>query len=524
MRALASFSTLCAVMLFSALFAADGERYALLVGVGTYRSDSGLNKLKYPDSDMRALKAAFQSIGFEEHNIRLLVNGSADDRFNPRRENIERELKLLLANKRPEDLVIVALSGHGLQPRAKDSAYFCPSDALVKNPATWLDLNSVFEQLKDCKAGGKLLIADCCRDDPALANTKGLPEDVQSVTRPGKLKPPQNVAALFSCGNGEAAFEEDELSGGVFMHYLIEGLKGKAALNGEIEIKSLASYLQRNVYDYVSARRGVSQVPAFKMDSDKPMVLAKIDLERALTLDLDGGVKMEFVKIPAGAFEMGSPEGEKERSGEEKQHTVEIGKPFYMGKFTVTQEQYEAITGENPSSFNGAKNPVDTVSWEDAVRFCEKLSKKVGKTVLLPTEAQWEYACRAGTETPFYFGETISADQANYDGSKTYGNGVNGEFRQKTTPIRTFKPNAFGLYDMHGNVLQWCQDWYDKDYYANSPRINPANNLQGDMKARVLRGGCWNYYPWDCRSASRTRFAPDFRHRVIGFRVCSPLE
>lgn len=235
-----------------------------------------------------------------------------------------------------------------------------------------------------------------------------------------------------------------------------------------------------------------------------------------LTLNLGKGVTMKLVCIPAGTFMMGSPKSEKNRSSDESpQHAVTISKPFYMGACEVTQEQYQAVMGKNPSNFKGANNPVEQVSWNDAVAFCQALSRKTGKRVQLPTEAQWEYACRAGTTTPFHTGETISTDQANYDGNFTYGNGKKGEYRKRTIRVGSFKPNAFGLYDMHGNVWEWCSDWYGK--YANA---NIAN-LQGSTSwsLRVLRGGSWIYNPGRCRSAIRYRFIPDYRYDYIGFRV-----
>ena len=281
--------TAIAAMLFSCLASCcagaeeEGERYALLVGVSTYRSDSGFTALKYPESDMKRLAESLKEIGFQERNIRLMVQSAPDERFNPRRENILKELSLLMANKRPNDTVMVVLSGHGLQKRGTDNSYFCPNDTNLKNIDTWLDMETVFAQMKLCNAGGKLLIADCCRDDPSLNNLKGVSEKVESMTRPAKLKPPQNVAVLLSCGTGESAYEEEELKGGVFTYFLIEGLKGDASMNGVIEVKSLASYLQRKVYDYVSGKRGASQTPSFRMESDKPLVLANLRKDLALT-------------------------------------------------------------------------------------------------------------------------------------------------------------------------------------------------------------------------------------------------
>jgi uncharacterized caspase-like protein len=173
-------------------------------------------------------------------------------------------LKLLLDGKGADDAVIVAVAGHGLQMRKDARAHFCPIDADVEKPETWVDLEDLFAQLKECGAGGKLLIADCCRNDPKLEGFRDT-QKVESVTRPELLKPPQSVAALYSCRNGERAFEEEDaaedIHGGVFTHFLIKGLRGGAAKNGEV-VSELAKYLRKNVYDYVTSKHGVAQMPA----------------------------------------------------------------------------------------------------------------------------------------------------------------------------------------------------------------------------------------------------------------------
>ena len=193
---------------------------------------------------------------------------------------------------------------------------------------------------------------------------------------------------------------------------------------------------------------------------------ASMGVPKALTLDLGNGVSMKLVLIPSGKFMMGSPDSEETRkTNETPRHEVTISKPFYFGVYTVTQEQYEQIMGKNPSTCTGAHKPVDTVSWSDAMEFCKKLSVKTGKTATLPTEAQWEYACRAGSETRFGFGddEADLGDYAWYDKNSDL----------TTHPVGQKKPNEWGLYDMHGNVWQWCQDWYG-DYSAASKTDPPG--------------------------------------------------
>jgi formylglycine-generating enzyme required for sulfatase activity len=170
-----------------------------------------------------------------------------------------------------------------------------------------------------------------------------------------------------------------------------------------------------------------------------------------------------MVKIPAGSFLMGSPTSEESHfASESPQHKVTL-ETFWMSQSPITQAQWVSVMGENPSHFKGNDLPVESVSWYDAMEFCRRLSKQTGHVYTLPSEAQWEYACRAGTTTPFYFGETITPDQANYDGNYTYG-GPRGEYRQRTTPVGMFPPNDWGLYDMHGNVWEWCLDEWHSNY------------------------------------------------------------
>ncbi|WP_414621202.1 SUMF1/EgtB/PvdO family nonheme iron enzyme [Calothrix sp. CCY 0018] len=233
--------------------------------------------------------------------------------------------------------------------------------------------------------------------------------------------------------------------------------------------------------------------------------------------DLGNGVFLEMVEIPGGSFLMGSPENELERSDyESPQHKVNI-KPFFMGKFPVTQEQYQAIMGENPSHFQGKNKPVERVRWDNAVDFCGRISKRTGKTYRLPSEAEWEYACRAGTRTPFHFGETITTDLANYDGNYTYGSGPKGKYLEQTTDVGSFPANTFGLYDIHGNVWEWCQDSWHKNYQG-APNNGSAWN-DNENNYRLLRGGSWRHLPRICRSAFRAWYERGNSDVNFGFRV-----
>ena len=248
-----------------------------------------------------------------------------------------------------------------------------------------------------------------------------------------------------------------------------------------------------------------------------------------LTETLPGNIKLEMVKIPAGNFLMGTEETEVIRLCKEyeidwfkcemPQHRVNL-KEFYLGKYPVTQEQYQAIMGNNPSYFkDNPKNPVEKVSWDDAQEFCQKLKDKTKKNYRLPSEAEWEYACRAETTTAFYFGETISTDQVNYDGNYTFGKGKKGVYREKTTPVGSFPANKFGLYDLHGNVWEWCEDVW-RENYENAPMDGSSwNENDSQSTLRTLRGGSWVNLPRGCRSASRDGFNAGNGVSGIGFRL-----
>jgi formylglycine-generating enzyme required for sulfatase activity len=241
--------------------------------------------------------------------------------------------------------------------------------------------------------------------------------------------------------------------------------------------------------------------------------------------NLGNGVLLEMIAIPGGTFLMGSPENEPERpDSESPQHRVNI-QPFYMGKFTVTQAQWERVAAlpkikqdlnPQPSRFQGKNKPVERVSWLDAQEFCARISKATGKKYRLPSEAEWEYACRAGTTTPFYFGDNITTDLVNYDGNYFYNSRAKGKYRQQTTDVGSFPPNSFGLYDMHGNVWEWCEDDWHKNY-INAPTNGSAWIVGSSYK--LLRGGSWSNDPRHCRSAFRNGYFPGGRSYLSGFRL-----
>jgi formylglycine-generating enzyme required for sulfatase activity len=258
--------------------------------------------------------------------------------------------------------------------------------------------------------------------------------------------------------------------------------------------------------------------------------------------NLVNSIGMELILVPAGSFQMGSPETEAaaERSDnvppgadERPQHLVRISGPFYLGIYLVTQRQYQAVMGRNPAHFNtlnggGPDHPVECVTWEDAQHFCERLSalpqeQQAGRVYRLPSEAEWEYTCRAGTDSPFCWGDTATSAQANLDGSLPYGDAPPGPNLGRTTQVGAYPANSFGLFDVHGNVWEWCQDYYDPFYYHESEVDDPQGPRAGNRKC--ARGGSWSNSAADCRSACRDYwYGTQYARNTIGFRVAMTIR
>ena len=257
---------------------------------------------------------------------------------------------------------------------------------------------------------------------------------------------------------------------------------------------------------------------------------------------ITNSIGMKLVRIPAGTFMMGSPRSEADRDDKEKLHEVHITKPFCLGVYEVTQAELAKgmADAKNRSTFQGDDNPVENIEWTLAKAYCERLSaraeeKQAGRKYRLPTEVEWEYACRAGTSTAFHVGDSLSSKQANFNGNYPAGDAKKGKYLRRTNRVGTYRPNAFGLYDMHGNVAEWCADWYDPDYYPDSPEQDPLGPPTGVVPTKfnnngnqnffvTVRGGCWVDDGRACRSAYRFRAMPKTQYRLIGFRVACDVK
>jgi len=259
----------------------------------------------------------------------------------------------------------------------------------------------------------------------------------------------------------------------------------------------------------------------------KPEINRTRKRAKCYTQDLGNNIFLDMVAIPGGSFRMGSTEN----SDEQPVHQVTIA-PFFLGKYPITQSQWRVVAGfpkvkidlePDPAKFKGGDRPVEQVSWWETVEFCQRLSHTTNRTYRLPSEAEWEYACRAGTTTPFHFGEIITTDLANYNGTATYNSSPKGQYRQETTAVGSFGvANAFGLYDMHGNVYEWCADhWHGN--YEGAPIDGSAWLTKNETAGRLRRGGSWFFNPVNCRSAYRYYYLPDFCDFNLGFRVVCGL-
>jgi formylglycine-generating enzyme required for sulfatase activity len=247
-------------------------------------------------------------------------------------------------------------------------------------------------------------------------------------------------------------------------------------------------------------------------------------------VQLTNSIDMKLILIPPGEFMMGSPEDEVDRSDDELEHRVRITKPYYLGMYEVTQGEYERVMGTNPSYFSvdgkgsdkitgmdTSRFPVEQVSWEDAIEYCNRLSalpaeRAAGRVYRLPTEAEWEYACRAGTTTPFHFGSQLSGQEANFNGNYPYGITTTGPYLERTATVGSYAANGYGLFDMHGNAWEWCSDWHSD--YITSAQVDPLGAATGSF-----RGGGWYGIARSCRSATRGKNTPAYRDYYHGFRV-----
>jgi len=505
---------------------AAGRKFGVVVGVNRY-DDAGIGNLRFAVADAAAIHAALTQAenGFNPEQLALLTDDMPQDR-QPTRNNILKYLNNFIGLAGAQDTVLVYFAGHGTTEDSR--LYLMPSDGSASLAAkTGVAFEDVRGMLEISPAKRKVLLLDACHS----AQGRSVRRMDRSVADQLQFDS-EGMVVLASCGPDEVSHEMEETGHGAFTHFLLEGLSGAADTNGDtlIGAKELSVFAWDRTRLWAS-NKGLTQNPWDLSRVSGDIVLTSVitvDGESSdrqpeagdeMTVELGGGVTLEMVWIPPGTFVMGSPANEAGREDDETQHTVTITRGFWMGKYEITQAQCERLTDTKSSYFTGDPDlPLENISWEGCMVLLESLNRRTrGGGFRLPTEAEWEYACRAGSTTPFHFGQTISTDQANYNGNFTYGKSRKGMFRDKTTPVGSFPPNAWGLHDMHGNVGEWCWDWYEDDFYDRGPDHDPKNSSGGEY--RVIRGGNWMDDPAECRSAKRRYADPTDWDSYVGVRV-----
>lgn len=558
------------VMLFlTGAIQAEPRRYALVVGVREYPASEKLVKLPYAETDATELAATLEATGYQ---VVLMTQTAAQGedrlRFAPTEKFIRQEFERLI--KKPflqeTDCVLVILAGHGIQLASKTDAekqtyYFCPADAEIDSlqfaeevqpQHNLIPVDSIYSTLKNCAAGVRLLVVDACRNDP---NKPAEFRSSLSVTRPEVPAPPGGVAALFSCSANERAVEDARLKHGVFSHFLLEALNGAGDLNKdrELTITELHNYTAVKTADYVNEHYGRQQLPELTGSIQGWAAVATLSStktvptptplptptpkQKQLPVGTEAGdlweansLKMKFSWCPPGSFTMGSPASDKPRQKNEDQVSVTLTRGFWLGQYEVTQGEWEAVMGtaslkKKKYLKEGERYAASFISWDEAREFCERLTEQgqreswlpKGWKIDLPTEAQWEYACRAGTTTKFNFGEYESrlSEFAWWGGDS--GNG-NAEHEKYAHEVGQKKPNHWNFYDMHGNVSEWCRDFYGEQLPGGTdPEVTtPA---PGRFPSRVIRGTGWHAPAWLCRVAFRTFNGTSLQSPDLGFRL-----
>ncbi|MCA9129784.1 MAG: SUMF1/EgtB/PvdO family nonheme iron enzyme [Planctomycetales bacterium] len=517
----------------------QGRKLAVVVGVGTYRANSGLPSLgNAPGNDAANISDVLREQGFtvfEMTHATARVDGQ--ENLAPNIAYIRDQISGVLdfPNLGRDDVVLITLSGHGVQfedikgAGKTPSFYFCPADATITGIKTanqiternhLLPLEELYAQLAKCNATTKLLIVDACRNDPTQPGV--FRSGLASATLP-KLPPPTGgTAALFSCKANQRAVQDSKLQQGIFAKFLVDGLKGAAdqplaglPADGVVTFGELSTYVANNTYAYVYRNyNGEKQSPELRGEFDLNLPLAR---RLGSAAEFTNSVGMKLVLIKAGSFMMGSPDSDQDAYNFEKpQHRVTLSQDYYLGTTEVTQGQWEAVMGTTPWRGKtyvqeGSNYSATYVSWEDAIEFCKKLSSLEGKSYRLPTEAEWEYACRGGTTTAYSFG----ADASQLSRYAWFNENAWDQDEKYAHPVAQKMANPFGLYDMHGNVYEWCSDWHGE--YSSGSVTDPRGPGRGSY--RVSRGGSWNFNARYCRSAYRINGSPDYRNDYLGFRV-----
>ncbi len=522
------------VALMMAFPALAETRLALVIDQTNYAHTAELSRVTLANTEGDLIHAALVDTGFKVTRV--------SDRTKQQLIDALDDFRILLEQAGPEAVGFVYYTGHGAQHPQSRSSYLLGTDARMRSAsdlaAYGIDLEAQRDGFAATGAKAVFLVFDACRN---VATGSGYKANVKGISR---VEAEADMLIAYSTGLDDVAEE------GVYAPVLAEEIRrpGQTAetlfASVQQRVASATERKQRPWYNpqlYNKVCFNGCDMPVVRdvaAAAPPKATVPAVSKYKAGDVFRDvlssGGQGPEMVVVRAGSFTMGSPSSEIGRLEKEgPQRTVTIGSDFAVGRYEVTWAEWDACVADDGCSSAGpdvaggdeswgkGKRPVINVSWDDANAYADWLSRKSGQSYRLLSEAEWEYAARAGTTTPFSFGSTISTSQANYDGNYTYGSGASGEYRQKTTQGGGFSGNAFGLYDMHGNVREWTQDCYNESY-SGAPKDGSAWT-SGDCARRVVRGGSWYGGPQDLRSANRIRIRTSDRGDILGFRVARTL-
>jgi len=514
-----------------------GRYHALLIANQNYKH---WDLLHTPRNDVNKLAAILKAkYGFDD--VKILPDAT-------RNQIIDRleDYRVRLTN---HDNLLIYYAGHGIL--RKDGGYWIGVDGQKNSRSRWLHYSTISDLIDSdngMKAKHVLVIADSCyagaitRDEDVLSRKQSGESDQAWFLR---MQTKRSRRALTSGGTEPVIDRAGAATHSIFAQELIRRLESNSNI---LETSSLFDLIKKDVH--ARALRIVgndAQAPEYApipgtgdggggflfvlrgsviSDPESPEAGSRdfgIKGDTIVDHSKTNSLGMKFVFIQPGTFTMGSPDDEPGRDDWERQHHVTLTQGFYMQTTEVTQGQWLAVMGSNPSSNKacGDDCPVESVSWHDVQEFIDKLNAKSGSfTYRLPTEAEWEYAARAGTQTPFIFGHCLSTDQANFNGQKAYDGCAEGTYREEIIKVGSFQPNSWGLFDIHGNVWEWCQDWYGE--YPDSKSLTDPKGPSGGSERVYRGGGCFDLSVY-CRSAFRGADAPSLREDNLGFRlICFP--
>ncbi len=515
-----------------------GNRWGIIVGVNYYE-DSEIPSLNKAVNDSEGFYEVLKTFGQFSENRLILMNDKAKERdLFPTKNKIEQKIDYVLDMAEPDDLIIFYFSGHGITDKKTNRGYLIPSDASNKKVfQSSISIEEIVTQIKSKGIKKSILMLDACRNE-LQDGKKSVGGGIDGLS--SKIFQNAEVSATFySTRDSYFSYEDHESDYGVYTRFLMEGIKGGGDLqeyggngDGVVSFKELQNFVGIAVDEW-SLRNKKKQKPLTKFTREifgdiavslvnkMPIKDIKVSVQpgklpsSADNKNFKNSIGMEFALIPIGSFDMGCSSGDTDcESDESPQHKVTLTRSFYLGIYEVTQGQWNAIMGNNPSYFPkcGENCPVEQVSWDEIQIFIQKLNSKEGtNTYRLPTEAEWEYAARAGTKTRYYWGNTIDSSYLYYEGSSGKG----------THQVGQKKPNGFGLYDMSGNVWEWVQDIFDESYYKNSSSTHPGGADLGTY--RVSRGGSWYNDSRMNRISYRNNHTPDYRFYNLGFRIAKSL-